>query len=148
MIFSKFKRTKVLINPQFQLSVIRYMLFLTFIIVAVFYAANLYHFWALKKQGLLLGLPSDHIFFWFIDEQQRNMDILFLVTSAVALLTIVCFGLLISHRVAGPMFRICQYLLSPVATKDLQALKLRDKDYFHDVADALNERLGRGEDKQ
>jgi len=137
------KRSRFLINPGFQLSVIRQMLALTGVVIAIFYGAIYYHFWSLEQQGLSLGLPATHVFFDFLAEQRRTMDLIFLVTSMAALLAIVGFGLFLSHRVAGPLFRLKQYLDSQ--GPDVPAhtpLKFREGDYFPEVADSVNSRLG------
>jgi hypothetical protein len=136
------KRQQFLINPAFQVSVIRQMLVLTGLVIGIFYAANYYHFWSLAAQGLALGLPPTHVFFKFLSEQQRTMDLIFIVTSLLTLVTIVGFGLFLSHRVAGPLYRLKQYLAEPSAdTQTLEPLKFRDGDYFPDVAEAINVRL-------
>jgi hypothetical protein len=136
------KRQQFLINPTFQLSVIRQMLLLTGLVIGIFYAANFYHFWSLEAQGLALGLPPTHVFFKFLREQQRTMDLIFIVTSLVTMLTIVGFGLFLSHRVAGPLHRLKQYLeQSPIEGEVPRHLKFRDGDYFPDVAEAVNLRL-------
>jgi hypothetical protein len=138
------KRQQFLINSAFQLSVIRQMLVLTGLVIGIFYAANFYHFWSLKAQGLALGLPPTHVFFRFLQEQQRTMDLIFIVTALLTLLTIVGFGLFLSHRVAGPLYRLKQYLAeTPVDGKVQELLKFRDGDYFPDVADAINSRLSK-----
>jgi hypothetical protein len=136
------KRQQFLINPAFQLSVIRQMLVLTGLVIGIFYAANFYHFWSLEAQGLALGLPPTHVFFKFLREQQRTMDLIFGVTALLTLITIVGFGLFLSHRVAGPLYRLKQYLTEAPVDADAQApLKFRDGDYFPDVAEAINVRL-------
>jgi hypothetical protein len=136
------QRKTFLIHREFQLSFIKHMLVLTLCVIAIFYAANLYHFWTLKQQGLSLGLPSTHVFFRFIREQQHTMDLLFLITSTAAMLTIIGFGLFLSHRVAGPLHRLKKYLESEDSFESTsKPLKFRDGDYFGDIAAALNERL-------
>jgi hypothetical protein len=138
------KRKKFLINPPFQISIIRQMLILTCVVIAIFYGANIYHFWSLRRQGLSLGLPPEHVFFRFLAEQQYTMDLLFLFTSVLAFLTIVGFGLFLSHRIAGPLYRLKQYLHeSHLDPNNTEALCFRENDYFPDVAEAVNLRLGK-----
>ncbi len=139
---SSFKRKTLLINREFQLSFIRHMLLLTFFVIALFYAANLYHFWNLREQGLSLGLPATHVFFKFLRQQQGTMDIIFALASVAAGITIIGYGLFLSHRVAGPLHRLKKYLRSPDAiSSTYRELKFRENDYFSDVAQAVNERL-------
>lgn len=135
------KRKKFLIQPAFQISVIKHMTLLTVFVIMTFYSANLYHFWSLRERGLKLGLAPDHIFFEFLRSQQRTMDLIFIVTSIVVLAIIVGFGVFLSHRVAGPLHRLKTYL-GEDHSKTKYPLKFRKNDYFTDVADALNKRLG------
>ena len=140
------KRSTFLINPQFQISVIKQMFALTCVVIGIFYAANFYHFWTLEQQGLALDLPATHVFFRFIAEQRQTMNIIFLVTALVTLLAIVGFGLMLSHRVAGPLYRMKQYLLDPASnTPSAAPLKFRDNDHFPELAEALNTRLGKSD---
>jgi len=133
------KRHKFLINPRFQISVIKQMVLLTCVVIAIFYGANFYHFWSLNQQGLALGLPPSHVFFVFMRNQQTTMNIFFLVTSVLALLTIVGYGLFLSHRIAGPLHRLKKYLGEE---KTNSPLSFRENDYFPEVAEAVNLRLG------
>lgn len=140
-------RKKFLINPRFQISVIKQMVALTCVVLAIFYGANSYHFWSLKQQGLKIGLNPGHVFFKFVAEQRATMDLFFLVTSLLTLIAIVGFGMLLSHRVAGPLHRLKRYLDECVANDEsLPLLKFRENDYFPEVADAVNLRLQKSPD--
>ncbi|MEO5668904.1 MAG: hypothetical protein ABIR96_12665 [Bdellovibrionota bacterium] len=139
----KSKRKKFLINPDFQISVIKQMLVLACAVIAIFYSASFYHFWSLKQQGLAMGLPATHVFFQFLRDQQDTMDLFFLFTSIATIVAIVGFGIFLSHRVAGPLFRMKQYLDKDLDAAEPALLKFRDGDYFPEIAESLNVRLSK-----
>src|SRR5271154_535364 len=133
------KRTIFLTNPRFQLSFLGYTMGMAFVIIAVFYAANMYFFLKFIDKGKEIGLPPTHIFFKFLKEQQHTMDIIFIVTAAFAFIFLFMFGFFLSNRVAGSLYRMQDHLRQMKETGQYKDLKFRKDDYFHEVADAINE---------
>ena len=133
------KRTIFLTNPRFQLSFLGYTLGMAFVIIAVFYAANMYFFLKFIDKGKEIGLPSSHIFFKFLREQQHTMDIIFIVTAAFAFVFLFMFGFFLSNRVAGSLYRMQDHLHKMRESGQFKELKFRKDDYFHEVADAIND---------
>src|SRR3712207_4031879 len=74
-------RRKVLIDPRFQLGFVGQMLVFAALIAGVLYFANDRFFSEFKAQGTALGLPPDHTFFQFINEQRKLMNQIFLATA-------------------------------------------------------------------
>lgn len=135
-------RKKVLINPKFQLNYIKHTVVLSLLVLATFYFSTLMHFNNFKSKGIAAGLPEDHIFFEFIKGQQSSMDILFLVSGVIAILVIVGYGVYLSHRVAGPLYRLQKYLEESQEGGPEKPLKFREGDYFGELADAINRFTG------
>src|ERR1700680_2170697 len=133
------KRTIFLTNPRFQLSFLGYTLGMAFVIIAVFYAANMYFFLKFIAKGKEIGLPPTHIFFKFIKEQQHTMDIIFVITAAFAFVFLFMFGFFLSNRVAGSLYRMQDHLRQMKDADVYKDLKFRKDDYFHEVADAIND---------
>ncbi len=131
-----------LINPKFQLSIISYALFISVITIAVFYMSNLYFIGKLVSVGTSLNYSPDHPFFAFIREQKKMMHSVFLVTASTVCLTIVIGGLILSHRIAGPVFRLQEYLESLVENRTFKKLSFRKRDYFSDLAESMNKAIG------
>ncbi|MEW6056164.1 MAG: hypothetical protein AB1540_06080 [Bdellovibrionota bacterium] len=131
-------RKVLLINPRFQLSFIGYMVAMALLMIAIFYAANIYFFWEFVKKGKDLGLPPDHVFFQFLAEQRGTMNMIFLVTAIFAFTFLVAYGIYLSHRVAGPLYRLQKFLQDMASSNSVQECQFREKDYFHEVADAVN----------
>lgn len=133
------RRKKLLINPKFQLKFMKNLLFLNIAVCATFYGAQSYFFWQARKLGESISLPSDHVFFLFIAEQQRTMTLISLATMATVSLLILAFGLLYSHRIAGPVYRLQKYLKDKAAGAEIGKLSFRENDYFPEMAEALND---------
>src|ERR1700677_3921565 len=91
-------RTVFLTNPRFQLSFLGYTMGMAFVIIAVFYVANMYFFLKFFAKGKEIGLPPNHVFFKFLKEQQHTMDIIFVVTAAFAFVFLFMFGFFLSNR--------------------------------------------------
>ena len=102
----KSKRKKILVNQDFQLSFVGYFSALALLGIVIIYGANLYFFWNLKQQGHAIGLDLNHVFFQFVADQQRLMNIVFCVTSVFVFFLMILGGLFLSHLVAGPMMRL------------------------------------------
>jgi len=136
-------RRVFLINPKFQLQVMGMVLGLTAVVIAAFYAADWYFFWQLASEGKRLGLPENHVFFRFINEQRTTMNWIFGLSAFLAGATISVGGLLLSHRIAGPLYRLHKHLLAVAAGNTTSDVKFRDKDYFQELPPALNQVLAR-----
>jgi hypothetical protein len=133
-----YKRTKLLINPGFQLSFMAYTAGIAVFVAAVFYGAIFHFFWKFRQLGESAGLRTDHVFYKFIAEQQTALNWGFAVVCAVVVVSLCLHGLLLSHRVAGPLYRLRKHLELVSEGKGHGNVKFRDKDYFPELADACN----------
>ncbi len=133
------RRRGFLINPEFQWSFIRHCLGLAAIILLVVFAANSLFFWSLHNMGQRAGLDPTHIFFRFLAQQQSRMLWIFIGTSGIVASTILSFGLRLSHRIAGPLFKLDRFLKDP--SKARRGLRFRTGDYFPELAESANEAL-------
>jgi nitrogen fixation/metabolism regulation signal transduction histidine kinase len=77
----------------------------------------------------------------FLEKQTSLLGILWpvmLVCVLVSLAATYLFGIMVSHRMAGPMYRI-KMTLGEMAKGDLRGdVRLREKDNFKSVAEGLN----------
>lgn len=131
-----------LINPGFQLWVVGASFFTAVLVIGIFYSNILYMFWKFKQQGLERGLPENDVYFLFIGEQVSTMNAIFFVTTLVTLAVIIVAGLVLSHRVAGPIHRAVRHLHALRTGTTKYPLKFRDGDFFPELADELNSYLG------
>jgi hypothetical protein len=137
------KRKVFLINPPFQLAFMAWMVGISFAVIAVFYGANWYFFEKFWEQGVALGLPADHVFFEFLRDQRREMFWIFMATSSVVFATVCSIGLILSHRVAGPLYRLKKHILMVADGETTDDVKFRKGDHFLEVASAYNLQMER-----
>lgn len=140
----KLKRKHLLINPKFQLTFLGFMVGLTALTIGLVYCANLYFFWKVQDIGTSLQLRQDHIFFVFLNRQQNMMNWIFLILSAALFTLIPIAGLLFSHQVAGPLYRLQKHFLKSKKSGEYSPVKFRKSDFFQEVATAYNQHLPEG----
>ncbi|MEA3489106.1 MAG: methyl-accepting chemotaxis protein [Candidatus Omnitrophota bacterium] len=131
---SKFRRrTRLFIARRFQ---IRYV---TLILIFMFATAILSGYtvyvttWiifgeklaAVYPQGLLLGIV-------------KKVNIILLLRLIFLTPLIILVGLVLSNRIAGPIYRIQRFLRRVSSGNYENRLYLREKDELHDLAEALN----------
>jgi len=133
----KYKRNQYLINPAFQLDVIKKFIALVFFNILSFYWIIFYFFFNLESKGKMVGLIPEHPFFLFVNEQKKLMLILFFIIAIINITVILLTGVLISHKVAGPLYR----LRNQLDTSDFESvdrINFRKDDYFLDVENSFN----------
>jgi hypothetical protein len=135
-------RKVLLINKPFQYSVIAWFFFFSLILIAIFYGSIWYFFSHLTAEAVSVGLPPDHVFFRFVADQKSIMNKIFLFSCLLSFVTISFGGLYISNKVAGPIYRLTNYMLNN-SIHDVQPLKFRKGDYFMELQDAFNEFIKR-----
>jgi len=137
------KRKNYLINPKFQLSFILFSILTSFFGMAVFYGAIKYFFWTFKNMGKEVGIPENHIFFTFLDDQSTKMNYIFIISAFVFFLISLIGSLLLSHKVAGPIYRLTKYLKESSkesqTPEELSKLQFRKGDFFLELQDAFND---------
>ncbi|OFZ49100.1 MAG: hypothetical protein A2381_16000 [Bdellovibrionales bacterium RIFOXYB1_FULL_37_110] len=131
-------RTKYLINPSFQITFIIYFLIIGVIALMIFYSSNLYFFKTLASEGIQLELPSDHVYFELLASQKHLMNKIFMITSAIFFILISLLGIFISHRIAGPIYKMTKTLNSFQGVDDLREIQFRKRDFFKELADSFN----------
>ena len=129
------------IHPSFQLRVVLYGVSIAAFSLLLTFASIQFFFW--RCQGVLLqqGVPLNHPIYVFLTEQERFMGVIYLGVAVLSLVVGVFAGLVLSHRVAGPIHRMRTHLLEAAAGRAARPLKFRDADYFKELADAYNAEL-------
>src|SRR6202035_2429991 len=91
-------RKNFLINPKFQLSFLAYTMGISVVTIGTFYLSDAYFFWKFHQLGQGLGLPANHVFFQFLEEQHATKNVYYAVTAGVTVTFLSIWGLLLSHR--------------------------------------------------
>lgn len=132
------RRKIIFINKDFQFKIIGYFAGLAFIAIGAFYAANLWFFWKFSQIGVEMGLPSDHIFYQFINNQKIHMNWIYFVVSVLVFCLLFFGGALLSHKIAGPVYRLCEHLKLINQGHQVGKVKFREGDFFPEIQDHIN----------
>lgn len=132
-----FKR-KYLINPKFQLG-------FTLGFGVLFLMSNLLLYIGVMSvfdsmTDIPEGIPPEQaeIFYSFLAAQRSELSGIFL-SEAVWLAVFMFFaGIILSHRVAGPIHRLKTHFNRLTETESLDDLKFREGDFFQDVPPPVN----------
>jgi len=136
------RRKVYLINKDFQISIIVFFLFLSFLVLLIFWGSLYYFFHTFQAEAKMAGLPEGHIFFQFLDQQFSLMNNIFMITSVIVTIATSIGGLVLSHKVAGPLYRLTEHLKT-LSSKNLQTVKFRQGDFFIEIQDNFNAFLDR-----
>jgi hypothetical protein len=119
------------INPKFQLKLLGYFVALFFLTTISLYSTTFLFFYRMKEKALNVGIPDGHIFFKFLGNQKHDLDALFVGLAAFNFLLLIGVGFIISHRIAGPIFKLKKQLGQ--SGSDSEDFKLRQTDFFQEL---------------
>ncbi len=134
------KTRSVLINPRFQWTLIGYAAFIATLILLAVYGLFSFGFHEFVHIGNQAGLPVDHVYFQFIKMQEATF---LRVIAAIAVLIGIILtvgGLIISHKIAGPIYRMQKELNSMSSQKPVvpREIHFRKGDFFPELSEAFN----------
>lgn len=127
--------TTILINGRFQLKLLSYFVVLFLITTGTLYSTTYLFFWNMKQKGIKVGIPDGHVYYQFLMNQKHDLDILFIGLAVLNFVILLFTGLIISHRIAGPLHKIKRFVQDPLKEPPLH---LRPNDFFQDLIPALN----------
>ena len=134
------KKSSLLINPRFQWTLIGYTAFVATLILISIYGLISFGFHEFGQIGTLAGLPPDHIYFQFIEMQKATFNRVILSIAVVVGFILLVGGLFISHRIAGPIYRMQKELqsMSEENPVELRPIHFRKGDFFPELAATFN----------
>jgi len=135
----KDERKNYLINPRFQLSMVGIFIGIALIVNIINFLSITYSFHEIIAAGNQANLPENSQFFKFIHSQETRFTSIFLWTSLISATTLIVFGILLSHKIAGPIYRINQDLKSMTKDGKLRTLHFRKGDFFVETTKTFNE---------
>jgi len=135
-------RKVILINKKFQLSVLLSFAILILIVELLFYFATVYFFKCMQDDAIVAGLSPNHIFFSYLNNQKYLMQNIFILTACISTLIIFLGGIYLSHRIAGPLYRLTKHFQNS-SLSNVQQIKFRKNDYFPEIEKAFNEFIQR-----
>ena len=131
------KLNNLLIHPKFQFKLISYFIGLFLISTICLYSTTFLFFYRLKEKALNVGIPEGHIFFKFVGNQQHDLDMLFLGLAVFNFFLLIGVGFAISHRIAGPIYKLKKQL--SLISKESGEFKLRETDFFQELEPLVND---------
>ena len=135
------RRRNILSNPAAQLRIV-----LFFALLAGLYAATNYYI-AMKAlntlAGEILALPLSNELRYdvgvLLSNQSEILNLQLALFTFLIIFMLSLGGILLSHRIGGPVYRIREYLKGRVdGSVEPHPIHFRKGDFFHDLADAFN----------
>ena len=133
-----YKRKNYLINPRFQLKVSIYLI-LCIAVCTVVYPIGIWQLFCLFTQAVSEYDPAK---MQVLEEQKIEIFTLLSlwVLGTLSLAFVVC--IFISHKIAGPLHKLKEYLKDLPNQKIVPKLVFRQGDYFSEIADIWNKSFG------
>jgi hypothetical protein len=135
------KKSSILINPKFQWTLIGYASAVAVLILIAVYGLFSFGFHEFTLIGAQAGLPADHVYFQFIKMQEGTFHRVLLVLALVVALILVVGGLVVSHKIAGPVYRMKKEFteMQNKTPVELKKIHFRKGDFFPELADTYNQ---------
>ncbi len=140
----KYKRKQFIVDPEFQYGIIRKTCFLSvlFIVMSLIFLTAVYYLYGDLQFELMQPDPfSESGAVDTLAAQRTILDLLWPVMAVCVLATLIITffsGLIFSHRMAGPIFRIKRTLLEIAEGNLHEYIRLRKKDDFKSMAEVIN----------
>ena len=134
------KKSSLLINPRFQWTLISYAAGVATLLLCTVYGFITYGFRQFMEIGTQLGLPRDHVYFQFIRMQEGTFNEVVLAIAIVVGVVLIIGGIVVSHKIAGPVYRMQKELnlMSRENPVQLKEIHFRKGDFFPELAEAFN----------
>ena len=157
---SNSKRRRWIINPSFQYRFIGIFIVVS-VLMSFFIVSFSWHTYSsfLKdlsqketKMGLYTDLVNEYIepgatVFWVPKETQKQVVLKLSLFTAFISVFVLVLGIIISHRIAGPLHRLNNSLLAISRDEPVPQLKFRPRDEFQILADSFNKCVNRLKDR-
>ncbi len=135
----KLNRRKIyFINKKFQLTFILYTLIPSILSLLVMYAVIDFYFAELISNGKEVGLTSNHPYFRLISDQMSLMNKGFIGLVFFNIIFFFLWGAIVSHKIAGPLYRLCMHFEQIAKTKKWEKLSFRPNDFFQEIPAVVN----------
>jgi hypothetical protein len=131
-------RKRLLINPGFQFRFMVWMGALAVGVIGVMHLAHQWFFFQLREQARVAGLQADHVFYRFIESRQTELDAITALSFVAVVVVVSVVGLVLSHKIAGPMYRLKLHLEQYAESRIPKPLNFREGDFFMEIPAAYN----------
>lgn len=138
-----FKRRIRIVNPRFQGTILGVFGGLSAMMCGVIYLS----IWSFFRGFDLTKIDTDpairEALVKLVMEQRADMDRIFILTSIMIVSLMMLGAILLTHRVAGPLYRLEQHLKGIAEGGKVGDVKFRKGDFFQEVAEVFNRAIRR-----
>lgn len=132
-------RKKWIVHLPFQSNIILFGVSVAMVALGFAYLSILVFFWKCYDVLQEVGIGVGHPVYRFLVEQQNYLGFIFSIAAFCSITVGALIGLVISHRVAGPLKRLNDQFLEMAAGCVPRSIEFRKNDYFKELAAAYNE---------
>ena len=131
---TKYKRTQFIVKKGFQLRYISMILAIMLLSAVISGYTIYYNAWVYLGSKLASVYPQGRLVHMF-----RSINIKLAINLAFVAMLCTGIGIIVSHRIAGPIDRMIKFVNKLTAGDYSRRLTLREKDELKDLASAINE---------
>ena len=134
------KRRRILINKTFQLKFSFFLLIPIIIIQNIFWISIEFFFKNMIREGNIRNLPEGHSFYSLLAYQKKELLVILVFSSIIVSIIMFIWGLYISRRIAGPLYKLEMYLNESKTLEEVvnKKLEFRKSDFFLNIPEAFN----------
>jgi len=134
-------RLKFFINKKFQLQFLLFVLAPILLSAVAMFICKELMYQEKVAMGQRMGLPAEHGYFELLKYHQSIENQMIIIAFAVTALIFVVWSLLVSHRIAGPIYRFTETLKAAKPNEKLKPIQFRPNDFFQEIPQTFNEFL-------
>lgn len=138
-----YARRRLIIQKEFQLKYVGVILAVMFLSAVISGYTIYYNSWVLLGSKLANIYPQGRLVQIF-----KSVNIRLAVSMFFVAVLCVGVGIITSHRIAGPVYRMIRFLGSVTNGDYSQRLRLRKKDELKDLAEAINKLVDKLENEK
>lgn len=137
---TKNRRKNWIINQDFQYKFITYTLLPVGITILIFWLSIEIFFYRMLMIGKKFNIPDNHGFYLLLRTQKSEFFSIAIILIIILIIAFFIWGVLLSHKIAGPFYKFKKYLDESQNTKEcLQTpLAFRKGDFFLEIPEAFN----------
>lgn len=139
----RLNRKTYFVNPRLQLQLILGANILALISVALISTLMFYTESQVHNYGAALNLAPNHPFLAFVAKQEADFARMCLVIGIVQFALFNATAIFLSHRIAGPLYRLERHLEGVAEGKEPNDVKFRKGDLYQSLAEACNKLMAR-----
>lgn len=129
------KRKKYIINPTFQIKMSAYVC-LFVLIASIFYPMFI---WDIYERFTQVILQYDSILYQSLQDEKMSILKMLIFWQLIIIFFAFLTCMFISHRIAGPMYKLKKFLRAIPDMKTFEKIHFRKGDYFREVAEVCND---------